>query len=486
MRINMWMIKNMLEGADYEYRIDPSSPSILRSARFVYAPNCVTISQNGTDVKCRFGEDWILLKDIDLKCGFELIQGIFDYYNDWYATTLLNAQNNDWQRVVEDLGFLLKSPLVFFDDNTRVIAMNSPDYYVDDEWNYLKEHGYSSVAVMRTGRRNVMSAGEKEIIVQSERPVAQMRGGTLNAKLVKDNVTVGYLSAIEVNRKFNPGDEAVMRTAIDIIRSSYALFNREAQGQARGNCFMELIKNHQAEPDVLNVQCAYYDMKPDDSFFIYLIRPVNSGIENLEVLKRMLTLRCSACPIFIMDTDLAVLASIPGGQYKNVEAAIGEIGKFEGFLVCRSQRCQYLMDLWMYYDQAAYLLKLAEPGQTGWLYFRDRAVEYILERNDIKLKYAAIHDCIKDLVSTKDDHASELLHSLDTYLRFERSLSAAAEHLYVHKNTLLYRIRKIESTYEINLSDANEREYIMLSMKVLYIKTKHDARDADVVKRASV
>ncbi len=52
-----------------------------------------------------------------------------------------------------------------------------------------------------------------------------------------------------------------------------------------------------------------------------------------------------------------------------------------------------------------------------------------------------------------DAHHDELVRSLMTYLDEQRSVSRAAKHLYVHQNTMRYRLKKIESLLGIRLGD---------------------------------
>ena len=84
MKLSMWMIINRLSDFNINWYIESDSRPILKSARMTYAPQCLQISQMGDDVICRGGDrDYFLLEGMDYKQAFEVLQGIFDYYNDW-------------------------------------------------------------------------------------------------------------------------------------------------------------------------------------------------------------------------------------------------------------------------------------------------------------------------------------------------------------------------------------------------------------------
>ena len=55
----------------------------------------------------------------------------------------------------------------------------------------------------------------------------------------------------------------------------------------------------------------------------------------------------------------------------------------------------------------------------------------------------------------------------DTYLECGCNLIRTAERLFLHKNTLLYRLNHIKGILRCDLSDADDRLLLMLSFKLL-------------------
>ena len=65
------------------------------------------------------------------------------------------------------------------------------------------------------------------------------------------------------------------------------------------------------------------------------------------------------------------------------------------------------------------------------------------------------------------ENATELLLTLETYLLQYKSLKAAADRLYIHRNTMTYRLGCIEKLTKLTLDDPQERLHILLSCIVL-------------------
>ena len=76
---------------------------------------------------------------------------------------------------------------------------------------------------------------------------------------------------------------------------------------------------------------------------------------------------------------------------------------------------------------------------------------------------------VLELYGRQQQNGDELFRTLQIYLENERSISRTSEILYTHRNTVLYRIRKIQDMFDHDLSDPYTREYTLLSVKVLYL-----------------
>ena len=74
---------------------------------------------------------------------------------------------------------------------------------------------------------------------------------------------------------------------------------------------------------------------------------------------------------------------------------------------------------------------------------------------------------IRKLWDEKEKNEDELFKTLLIYLDNERSVNKTSAALFTHRNTVMYRIRKLQETYSLNLDDPGTRYYLRLSMQVL-------------------
>ena len=156
MRINMWMLANMLREFDPIIDIDPNAETDLFGVGFTESPGRVCIAKEGSDILCYSKDSKILLKNCSFMFAFERVQHIFDYYNEWHDNVAQFCRTGGWQHLVDGIYPQCQNPIVLFDVNNKVISMSSrfPKGTVDSEWDFLLDYGVASETNIKTGRAN--------------------------------------------------------------------------------------------------------------------------------------------------------------------------------------------------------------------------------------------------------------------------------------------------------------------------------------------
>jgi DNA-binding PucR family transcriptional regulator len=79
----------------------------------------------------------------------------------------------------------------------------------------------------------------------------------------------------------------------------------------------------------------------------------------------------------------------------------------------------------------------------------------------------ACHPLIRRLWNDREANGDEIFQTLLTYLDNERSVSKTSAALFTHRNTVMYRIRKLQDICPVDLNDPETRYYLRLSMEIL-------------------
>jgi purine catabolism regulator len=78
---------------------------------------------------------------------------------------------------------------------------------------------------------------------------------------------------------------------------------------------------------------------------------------------------------------------------------------------------------------------------------------------------AAFHDVILGNLLAHEN-GRELIHTLEVYFTHHGNLSQAAEALFIHRNTLLYRMERIASITGLDLDDPETRLAVQLALHI--------------------
>ena len=76
------------------------------------------------------------------------------------------------------------------------------------------------------------------------------------------------------------------------------------------------------------------------------------------------------------------------------------------------------------------------------------------------------HPALEKLKEYDEKHGGELYKTLYFFLRHERSLIDSARALNIHRNSLIYWIEKIRQMTDLDLDDADIREYLLFSYRI--------------------
>jgi DNA-binding PucR family transcriptional regulator len=76
------------------------------------------------------------------------------------------------------------------------------------------------------------------------------------------------------------------------------------------------------------------------------------------------------------------------------------------------------------------------------------------------------NEILGNLKEYEKNSSKELLYSLQVYIDENRNIGKAAEKLFIHRNTMKYRINKIEEILECDLKDDKTMFHIMLGIKI--------------------
>lgn len=478
MKLSMWMLANRLEPLmDIRVSISRDAKAVLNSARTAYATNCVAVRQEGKSVVCSDGEgNEITLFDMSRSEAFEIVQGVFDFYQDWEASVTASAMEGKFQKIIDDSRIVFGNPINIIDANFKVLGIShtEAEENMDDAWLYMCRYGYTSLNAMQN-----FSSGKLENIELSSSGIQYVHNNAgslisyncLSCALSFNHIDCGRITILEKDRNFNPGDYQILEKLEHILEPVLGSRNMKEGSGSRFNALYCLIDGQPYDENDLATQLKYRGWSEQDTYQLLLVssRNDNTAAASGRMLAEILSPHLSGCAVFQKKPYLVVCANRLLGEDQQLLELFDSLSRYNSLQISFSLRQKGILNLPAAFSQAAFAMRtgIRRAPEASCYFFSAYAVDYMLDDHSPDEQVRACHPLVRDLWQMKQQKGDSGFETLRVYLDCERSVSRAAALLFSHRNTVLYRIRKIQEEGGVDLDDAYTRYYLRLSIMIL-------------------
>jgi sugar diacid utilization regulator len=176
----------------------------------------------------------------------------------------------------------------------------------------------------------------------------------------------------------------------------------------------------------------------------------------------------------IYEQSIVFLLSMPDDStaFMDEDSPLHEYLQVNSLTAMFSSRFSDLLSVQTHYHQAlkAYDLGRRLVADRLLYYYPDYVFHHVgaivAEHHDLK---DFLHPAVLEIIRYDDAHKTNLLETLEEYLLHNDNPTLVAANLFIHRNTLFYRISKIKELFKIDLTNGNERLKIQLSLKFLQL-----------------
>lgn len=376
---------------------------------------------------------------------------------------------------------LLGNPLILTDDNQKIIA--SADH------GSVSEAPYSDILAMEYLPVGHPWLEENEFSVKNadDHPVVCEGRDRLPTVMVKrlrvGGKTEGYLHVFQFNRPFAREDTPV----VDLLGSLLAVelharpaprgVNRKVQETER---FLQDVLNNMRDEEYILQGQRYIGLK--FKRFIHTIviyarkTELFPPISYYDLSKRMADMLPDCFGFLFRNSILLLLSSDEEiGDFGELLQDVRPIMEKYNLIAGISNSFGSILGLSAHCFQSCKALQLGSvlhPEKTLYSY-RDYSVYYMIElclKND-DLTAFCLPEIAKLIEHSKKD-SGDLLNTLRIYLRCGRSKSQTAREMFVHLNTVKYRLQQIQSIIGLDFDNDDNALKLMLSFKMLEYKEK--------------
>lgn len=485
MKLSMWLLKDWLK----KYNMIPNITNgdmILEGARLFslenptsYLPSQIYvgcgdgfIGSMGNQVICVNGSDWIRIKDVDKEQIFNDILQAFEFYNKWEALLeSASARKPDVQALLDASQAIFRNPMFILDIYSNVIAMSLVEGKCMDEenWNYMVEHGRLSLDMLCDLKKDpqlLRSMEEDGLprIVQEETCHHPLMIAGIHAEKARR----GFMVVIGQETPFGEHTAQLLEILLFYIKKFLSSHSASGEFTLTSGLFIKLLRGEPLEEKQKSrlLQSMHWDTGA--RLRLYKIHnPLEEHVSN-SILTSRISSHFPSGAAFEYGGDIFFLCNCDLPCAGDLEEELGFFLEKLTFHCGGSLSFQSLDLLHVAARQADLALRYGEqrPGVIN------RCADHIWKHlcDAYSHSFTALHLChpgVKALLLYDREHGTEFLDTLYCYLRNERRLTHTAKAMYLHRNTLFYRIERIQQIMGTDLENPTERELALLSLRML-------------------
>lgn len=293
-----------------------------------------------------------------------------------------------------------------------------------------------------------------------------------------DGTTIGHLVAFAVNREFSDIDIMLTKKIADIIgielkkRKNYYNYKKNEQVE---KLFSDLLDEKKSNAAALAEKAKIMNIYFQPFFLVFTLSflhteklslPVNyiqGFFEHVFGKHYCLTYQNNVIIILNKAKEIEIKES----QYEQLE----QFTKDSGITIGISQSFSDFTDFRLYYNQCLSALHSGSKGSTDKkvLFYQNYSVDHILYLCSKQTRLMQF--CHPELIKLMDYDQTHATSFSDTLYAFVMNCNAPAElakQLSIHRNTLYYRLSKIEEITNLKLNSMETIYQLYLSFQILH------------------
>ena len=367
------------------------------------------------------------------------------------------------QGLVDAAAEVFGNPVAVADMGLAMVAV-SAELADDPEWTAnareIETNDMRQAAL--AGDFHRVYSGDKTVV--GEYPGADQR--YLAARIRRKDALLGHALVLERNQPFDDDDIALLP---DVCRTfGYELAGSSDADQLSeryGRLIDDLLAGTLTDPSEVEARIRRARIKLPERMCVLIARPASDRGQISARYLRMKLLRAFEGSIGVVRGEdvLMVIDAMDAGR--TFAKTVGQGAQFEGIAFGVSYSFSGLEHVKRASEQALATLRLS-PGKTGVIRYQQVVARHLFERVSLSSDPETfVHPAIGILSEADARERTTHLADLAAYLASGRNATATARALHVHKNTMYYRLQRIEQIACVDLSDEETCFALQLSLE---------------------
>ena len=491
MRLSMWILFDELERFHAVSAIQDGARSIDGLRIFsneecvlrdnVYIGRCIDFF--GTDdnsVLLVHERDVITVKNADFTDVLNCVIGAFDKYRDWDRRLNAAFQNaNSFQTILDVAHEVIGSPMYFGQNNMQIYAITrqySSDQ-VFEEWDEVKSLNTIPVRMIERMKDYNIPTQYPEYLDPAVMPVSNTMPESRNYHYtIRTNCYFGgkiwgHLYVYYKKDKVSMSVTQFTRYIADVYERLLNSSNKyDGERDSRFSFLADLLDGATVSSGVISNLYSMLSWDKSAPLIVYKITLSPQSFDKVlfNWIYKSLSERFPNAVIFSYQNALVLVSNRTRNETRTLESAINQL------LALGNSRCGAslpfceLEKLASYYEQAGYAAETDAVNPKKIHYFEECAYTCLAKAFRKSVNWCDwIHPSLFRLMETDASQGTEYFKTLYCFLLHMGHYGNTVKELFIHRNTLTYRLARIEQILDVDIHDERIFAYLRFCYEMI-------------------
>lgn len=378
------------------------------------------------------------------------------------------------EEIVEIGSELVQNPVIVVDSGFKVLANSDITKIAEPFWVRNIKMGYCSYEFISTVKKiksfkESSNSNKPFIAICDQSPIRK-----LISKIVINKNIVGFIVILESNEKFIDNTYEVAELLSNIVSESFkkdSLY-KNSRGLMYENLITDILENKILDEKVLKERLRTLKLKNNLQLMLIEISSYNTSNTSSNYLKKSLEEIFPENKSLFYEKYILILVDFNENTYMDYKEnkKLIKILKDQEIIIAISPKFYDVLEINNFYNQCKDTLNfISKLNLDGNIFYYDELkfyhMLYKIFPNENLLTFCS--DKLKNLIDYDSTNQTDYFNTLKVYLESDKNAIKASERLYIHRNTINYRLNKIKEISAINLNDTDESFRLAMSIKIL-------------------
>lgn len=377
-----------------------------------------------------------------------------------------------------DLGYeLLGNPVTILDNSLKTVARTSAIEVDDAIWaEYKKTGGYISTELLPL----IATQNEFKQDYNKENPFIMDKGKLKYKRMVShifaSKKVLGTMVVVESENPFSEIDFQITKMitralSLEMKKNSFILYSK---GLAYEHFFKDLLDGMHDKNFVQEKLKTQFLLIKENLYILTIdISEFDATYKTLQYFRESLDEVIFDCKSIIYNNYIVIIimrnndCMLSEMELERLNAFLRKNNLYSGISKCFHD----IMDIRLYFNQAIAAASLSRQirNESRLSHYKDYIIYHLIDlasQQQFELRQLC-NESLLNLVEYDGQNNTSYTQNLYQYLIHERNLAHTSLALHLHRNSLSYRIEKIQEIMKVDLDDSDIRLHLLLTYKIL-------------------